>query len=329
MIKQIVRRLAFAFAVSFFGGLCGVNLAQASDVESIESKVLDSVIARAELSHHKYSYENFLVHITVNAIESLKISHGFVDHKPITLLQSLNGLPNGVLNFQDKIVYFETNDKFYSAGDSYFPNILLRLLSSKAEDVSKSYDIYTIGQSRVADLIVDMVKMVPVDGFGYNLLLAIDQESGIIVQLDVSDSSGSLVERFMSVNLKITDTNPKIIDETVAKLQKHSSWNTANPSNETLKWKLGWLPDNYAVVRTNRHAVFGSDASSEYMLISNKFTDISIYLTNHVADISVPVLTLNATTVYRQRISENLDIAVIGQIPPDMARSIAQSVVLE
>ncbi|MBQ8708327.1 MAG: MucB/RseB C-terminal domain-containing protein [Succinivibrionaceae bacterium] len=303
--------------------------ATASENESAEFRDAESIISRCEKAHRSLPYENYVVHITLNGIESLRVSHGFVDSVPTTLMQSLNGLPNGVVNFNRQIVYVESDDKFYSVGDSYFPNIFLRLLNSSAAEIRQRYDIYSLGQSRVADLIVDMLKLVPADGFGYNLLLAVDQDSGLVVQLDVSDVTGSLVERFMTVNLNRTEGNPSALTDVIARIPSSLKQSAPARANETLSWKLGWLPDNFFVVRTNRHAVFGSDASSEYMMISNKFTDISIYLTSHVTDISVPVLTLNATTIYRQRISENLDIAVIGQIPPDMARTIAQSIVLE
>ncbi len=302
--------------------------ASSGDSDSSEYRDAETIIGRVESAQRNLSYEDYVVRITMNGIESHRVSHGFVNKIPTTLMQSLNGMPNGVINFDNQIVYIESDDKFYSVGESYFPNIFLRLLHSSAAEIKQRYDVYSLGQSRVADLIVDMLKLVPVDGFGYNLLLAVDQETGLVVQLDVSDVKGSLVERFMTVNLKRVEQNPKYLDNLIARIP--NSLKQGNPvrSNEELTWSLGWLPDNFYVVRTNRHAVFGSDTSSEYILISNKFTDVSIYLTTHVADISVPVLTLNATTIYRQRISEKLDIAVIGQIPPEMARTIAQSIIL-
>ena len=305
------------------------GLPAAAEVDAAVYRDAVSIVKRAEQAQGRLSYENYVVHMTLSVIESMRISHGFVDGVPTTFMQFLNGMPNGVINYRDQIVYIEPGDKYYSVGDSYFPNLFLRLLNSSADEICQRYDVYSLGQSRVADLIVDMVKLVPSDGFGYNLLLAADQETGLIVQLDVSDVNGSLVERFMTVNLKVSGSVPPVLEDTVRRLPGLLRPGIPQVASEKLRWKLGWLPDNFFVVRTNRHAVFGTDSSSEYMLISNKFTDVSIYLTSHVSEISVPVLTLNATTVYRQRISENLDIAVIGQIPPDMARTIAQSVVLE
>ncbi len=323
------RLLNWLFISSLAIALSLFSVESVADVETAEYRDAETIISRVEAAHRSCFYENYVVRITLNGIESHRVAHGFVNNVPTTLMQSLNGLPNGVVNFNNQIVYIESDDKFYSAGGSFFPNIFLRLLHSSSEEIRQRYDVYSLGQSRVADLIVDMLKLVPTDGFGYNLLLAVDQESGLVVQLDVSDVNGSLVERFMSVNLQRIDKNPKYMDDIIARIPSSLKRDEAVRSNEVLNWKLGWLPDNFFVVRTNRHAVFGSDASSEYMLISNKFTDISIYLTSHVADISVPVITLNATTIYRQRISEKLDIAVIGQIPPDMARTIAQSIILD
>ena len=57
-------------------------------------------------------------------------------------------------------------------------------------------------------------------------------------------------------------------------------------------------------------------------------TDVSIYLTEHKSEIRIPLSSLNGTTVFRQRVSDKYDVAVIGVIPPSMAKMIADNVEL-
>ena len=64
------------------------------------------------------------------------------------------------------------------------------------------------------------------------------------------------------------------------------------------------------------------------MLISDGLTDVSIYLTEHKSEIRIPLSSLNGTTVFRQRVSDKYDVAVIGVIPPSMAKMIADNVEL-
>ncbi len=289
-----------------------------------------AIISNMQVAQSSRYYDNYLVRVTAENIEPLQVSHGVVNGTETTLMKSLNGLLTGVINIDSKIIYFEGNRHFYSAGDAVFPNLFLRLISSNADDITSCFDIVSLGQGRIADLMVEVVKLVPRDRMGYSMTLAIDQKSGLLVELDLSDASGNLVERFMSVNLRISDENPPELEQKVRQIGK-SPKNDVKVKNDSdkLSWTLSELPPNYRVLRTNRHVVFGTDSNSEYMLLTNDFTDISVYLTRHVTDINIPVISLNATTIFRKRVSENFDVAVIGQIPASMAQEIANRVRLQ
>ncbi len=312
----------FVFGSILLGAISSNSWAEEHVVDQPEALISNMMIAQSS----RY-YDNYLVRMTSRSAEPILVSHGVVNGISTTLMKSLNGLLNGVINIDNNIIYFEGNKHFYSAGNSVFPNIFLRLISATSDNITNCFDIQSLGQGRIADLMVEVVRLVPKDRKGYNLILAIDQKSGLLVELDLNDNNGNLVERFMSVNLRISDGNSPYLDKKVAQIGK-SVKNEVNVQNtkEKLSWYLAELPKNYRVLRSNRHIVFGTDNNSEYMLLTNDFTDISVYLTKHSADINVPLVSLNATTIFRKRVSENFDVAVIGQIPETMAQEIANSV---
>ena len=105
--------------------------------------------------------------------------------------------------------------------------------------------------------------------------------------------------------------------------------NTVEKNKDRLTWDLKSVPSNFDILATNKHAIRNNNESSEYMLISDGLTDVSIYLTEHKSEIRIPLSSINGTTIFRQRVSDKYDVAVIGVIPPGMAKQIADSVELK
>lgn len=319
----------FYLITVFSSLLFGASVANSGVTDSSKDQSV-AIISNMQTAQSSRYYDNYLVRMTMNNVEPMMVSHGIVNGVSTTLMKSLNGLLNGVINVEHKIIYFEGDDHFYSAGDSVFPNVYLRMITSNADFILNRFDVQSLGQGRIADLMVEVVRLIPKDRQGYSIMLAIDQKSGLLVELDLNDINGNLVERFMTVNMRISDSNSAYLDKKIKQIGKSVKNEVKIPKeNDQLNWKLASLPKNYRILRTNRRVVFGTDDNSEYMLLTNDFTDISVYLTRHLADINVPVLSLNATTVFRKRVSESYDIAVIGQIPVTMAQEIANNVILD
>ena len=164
----------------------------------------------------------------------------------------------------------------------------------------------------------------------YSLVLCIDQNSGLLLQLDVVDKKGKLVKSFMSIHMDILESNPAFLTDIMATLPEDiKTVNTVEKNKDRLTWDLKSVPSNFDVLATNKHAIRNNNESSEYMLISDGLTDVSIYLTEHKSEIRIPLSSINGTTIFRQRVSDKYDVAVIGVIPPDMAKQIADSVELK
>lgn len=320
--RMKMHKLCLAAAIALFS----LNAAASQDPASPVS-----LLKRMETAHASTNFDNNLVRQTANDLLSLRVSHGVVDGTGATMLSYQNGLPRGVVELKDGLVYFEPNESFFKVRTKTFPNLYMRVVATQASELLKIYSPVYAGQARVAGQLAQRMRLDPRSGHGYSLMLSIDRESGILLELDVLDEAGGLVERFMSVNLNLTgDHAPAELTELLAKIPKEIPTEDAmiHPAAD-LKWQIGYIPSDYRIVKANRHAVFGTDTESEYMLISDGLTDISVYLTKHVSDIKVPFASLNALTVFRLRIAQDYDVAVIGRVPPEMAKRIAESIIFK
>ena len=162
---------------------------------------------------------------------------------------------------------------------------------------------------------------------GYSLILGVDQNSGLLLQLDVVDKQGKLLKSYMSVHMEILENNPLFLQDLMTSLPDElKTVKVVEQNKDNLEWKLKNVPMDFEVMATNKHAIRNNGENAEYMLISDGLTDVSIYITSHKSDIRVPLSSINGTTVYRQRISDKFDVSVVGIIPPNLAKQIADNI---
>ena len=110
------------------------------------------------VSHEHYLYDNYLIEATVSNINPMKISHGIFDSDSILFVNNLNGLPQGMLSYRNRLVYLEPNSNVYAVEDVKFPNLYLRLISLGADEILKRYIPLVSGQSRISGKLVQVIQ---------------------------------------------------------------------------------------------------------------------------------------------------------------------------
>lgn len=324
MLKSFIN-IVLKFLICF---TCIVFSIQVKALQSEDDVELSSAILQhMSVSHKHYLYDNYLIEATVSNINPMKISHGIFDEDSILFVSNLNGLPQGMLSYKKQLVYLEANSNVYAVKNVKFPNLYLRLINLDADEILKRYVPLVSGQSRIAGKLVQVIKLIPKNRMGYSLILGVDQNSGLLLQLDVVDKQGKLLKSYMSVHMEILENNPLFLQDLMTSLPDElKTVKVVEQSKDNLEWKLKNVPTDFDVMATNKHAIRNNGENAEYMLISDGLTDVSIYITSHKADIRVPLSSINGTTVYRQRISDKFDVSVVGIIPPNLAKQIADNI---
>ena len=67
--------------------------------------------------------------------------------------------------------------------------------------VMESYDPVLAGRSRVAGLVAQVVRLVPKEADKYGFVLWIDEQSHLLLRVDMVDREGNLVEQVLGVDL--------------------------------------------------------------------------------------------------------------------------------
>ncbi|BCD96710.1 MucB/RseB C-terminal domain-containing protein [Marinagarivorans cellulosilyticus] len=230
---------------------------------------------------------------------------------------------------QERIRHLSGRPRDFSRSlpSNYCGNAAMRLFAEEGntpfERLGLHYDFQNVGENRVADRIVDIVKITPKDTHRYGFTLGIDRESHLPLMLTLTGERGQVLERFQFVELTlgpIEKTTPvgdasQRLAFTKAACSAPESWQG---------WRPQWLPAGFVAARV--------DVNDDQTVMS--FTDglasISIFV-SPIERVSgaVGVVQRGATVAAMTMVALNqhsFKVSVVGEVPPAIARKVASSV---
>ncbi len=96
-------------------------------------------------------------------------------------------------------------------------------------------------------------------------------------------------------------------------------------SNAT-NWRIGWLPNGFKLLKSDRHKLDLNNELTDYYLYSDGFVEISVFVQRPLPGRRLSgSLTSGATTIYVHN-GGNFDVSVVGNVPSQTAKAIAESV---
>ena len=288
-----------------------------------------ALLQQMQRAYHHYNFELSMVKIRQSDLEPMRFTHGALDNLDLSHLIYLNGRPSEYLKRNRDITFFEPGHDPYTLSGARMPGLWCALLDMDLERVLQSYEPVVTGRNRIAGLPTQVVRLVPKDANKYGLMLWLEQESGLLLRLDLLDREGNLVEQYMGVDLRIlAEPSGWLRQLANSRLPAAVSVTEAYQApQQSLGWAPGWLPAGFSVKSTDRHQLAGTEQFVDYMLLSDGLVDISIYVAG--ADKSISdgnqVVRQGATSLLRLMNDHKVEVTVVGEVPAETARRIASS----
>ena len=281
-----------------------------------------------------------------NAIQTLNFQASFVLLKPgkeaqpfiwrhaindqgveMEQLSLLNGPGKEVIRIGDVVSYFEPNVPSYSLRSSTINGPLPSSFMENPMAMNAGYEFIVVGRSRISGRAAQQIRVVSRDKsrFGFNLWL--DQETGLLLKMNMVDLKGQLVEQVQITNLQVTE-KPHPYFGSIKATQLPQIVDVQPSQNEPHKWELSFLPLGMKVVKQDIHRLPGTGTPVEYVMLSDGLIDVSVYLqVANGAKGDGDILLRHESDTYLSRTDGNFAVTVIGKLPPKTANAIAQSVV--
>ena len=292
----------------------------------IDAPSPQALLQQMQRASHHFNFELSMVRVRQGSLEPLRFSHGEAGNRELTHYIYLNGRPSEYLRRDDLITFFEAGVDPYTLKGARLPGFWNAVLDMDIEHVLQSYEPVVTGRNRIAGLPVQVLRLAPKSADKYGFVLWLEQESGLLLRLDLIDAAGNLVEQFMGVDLRILPEAPSwLVKLSHAQLPAPLPVSQAYQApQQKLDWTTGWMPTGFAVVSTDRHQLAGTTQAVDYMLLSDGLVDVSVYLSAPNLPTGQQLGRQGATSLLRVLNDHKVEVTVVGEVPAETARRIAE-----
>ncbi|MCY7296608.1 MucB/RseB C-terminal domain-containing protein [Alteromonas sp. a30] len=251
--------------------------------------------------------------------------HGLVSGIEMEHLSLLNGPGREAFRVGGKVSYFEPATPPYSIRSHFINGPIPSQFFIDPEQLGHAYDIVLVGKSRVSGLAAQQIRIISKDNSRYSFVAWLDQQTALLLKLDMLDLEGKLLEQMQVTSLHLSDE----ADEYFHKIEQDKLPDiTMVGANEIVRhqWSINWLPAGMRVVKRDVHRLPVTGHAVDYVLLSDGMVDVSVYVHPiQGAGAEKGWLRHESTTLLSLN-NGNVEVAVVGKIPPETANAIATSI---
>ncbi len=310
---KVIKLAALVAAVLLHGPLFAEQMESAHDL-----------MARMAKATRELNYSGVFTYEHRGNLTSAKLIHEVRDGKTYERLLHMDGVQRDVINRSDNLDCVRTGDMLLR-GHAY------KINNQNYSRLQDFYEFHIKGDGRIADRQVSMVHVLPRDKYRYGYVVAIDKESGLLLQSVLMSHAGKPLERFQFVDISIGDGSTKIDsqlkDEEFDNVdQKDCVQLTRKIVSQPSMWQLNWLPPGFVLASHQSPGASGQES----MMFTDGMAVFSIFIDSVQggalpqvdAKLGATVAVLNNVDINGQQYA----ICVVGEIPRGTASQVASAI---
>jgi sigma-E factor negative regulatory protein RseB len=276
------------------------------------------------LASQSLNYELSFVSINKQGVESLRYRHARLNHQALAQLLQMDGPRREVVQRGNEISYFEPGlDPFTLNGD-YIVDSLPSLVYTDFKRLAPYYDFISVGRTRIADRLCEVIRVVARDGTRYSYIVWLDSETKLPMRVDLLDRDGETLEQFRVVAFNVSEqVSSNMQTLSTASLPPLLSVPVGDKIN--FNWLPSWLPQGFVEVAGSRRTLPTIETPVESRLYSDGLFSFSVNVNRASANSSEQVLRTGRRTVSTS-VRDNAEITIVGELPPQTAKRVADSI---
>jgi len=273
------------------------------------------------------NYEvSFVLNIPGKDAQPFLWRHANIDETTqIEQLSLLNGPGFENIRVNDVVSVFQPGYPPYSmygnAIDGPIPDALLH----DPKKLQKSYQFLLVGRNRISGRSAQQIRITSIDKTRYGYHLWLDEETGMLLKLNMHDLDGKLLQQVQVTQLRVDqrvadvfsqlqqNNLPRVIDVTSSPQRKH-------------KWRLAFLPVGMKPVKQDIHQLAITGQVAEYSLFSDGLVNVSVYIQGATGVFKDDVNLNNGANSVHSRTDGKVQVTVVGDIPLVTAQRMAKSI---
>lgn len=228
------------------------------------------------------NYEGAFVYQHDGQLEAMRLVHKVENGRTHERLVSLNGAAREIIRTDREVLCYLPDEKSVmvehrKVDDTSFP----RILPERLNEIDESY-VVQIGKSgRVTGRVAQQVIIKPRDEYRYGYRLWADRDTGLLLQADLLDAQGKLIEQFMftQVNVGGNISAAALKPETEG---KGFAWHRADarekPAPTPSRWAAAKLPRGFKLSRQMTRQAPMRQVAVEHLVYSDGLATISVFI---------------------------------------------------
>ena len=268
------------------------------------------------------NYRGIFTYEQGQSLRSARIVHAVVDGVEHERLEGLDGASREFLRMEHPLDCRHAGHRLLGEGPD-------ALALAGNPTLSQYYAFELDGDERIASREGRRLRISPRDPYRYGMTLVLDNTSALLLKSETTDGAGRVLERFQFVELEVGGSIPAeavFTPEAGARVDAaHAKAGAAD--SEAFDWSVSWLPAGFAESARERRA----DAAGrpvETRMFTDGLAVFSVFVERHAdGAVSRPGQAVQGATIayVTPRPQAGL-VTVVGEIPPETARLVANAV---
>ncbi|ARD59603.1 sigma-E factor regulatory protein RseB [Kosakonia radicincitans DSM 16656] len=310
-MKQLWCAMSFVATGLFFS----VNAS--ADVSS------GALLQQMNVASQSLNYELSFISINKQGVESLRYRHVRLNDQPLAQLLQMDGPRREVVQRGSEISYFEPGLEPFTLNGNYIVDSLPSLVYTDFKRLSPYYDFISVGRTRIADRLCEVIRVVARDGTRYSYIVWMDEETHLPMRVDLLDRDGETLEQFRVIAFSVNGQVASNM-QTLAKASLPPLLSLPAGDNVDFNWMPSWVPQGFEQVASSRRKLPTLEMPVESRLYSDGLFSFSVNISPANQNSAEQLLRTGRRTVMTT-VRDNAEITVVGELPPQTAKRIADS----
>lgn len=285
-----------------------------------------ALLQQMNVASQSLNYELAFISINKLGVESLRYRHARLASKAYAQLLQMDGPRREVVQRGGEISYFEPGLEPFTLTGDYIVDSLPSVVYSDFKKISAYYDFIAVGRTRIADRLCEVIRVVSRDGTRYSYIVWMDSETKLPLRVDLLDRDGETLEQFRVISFSVNQLNPAI--QALEKANLPPLLTVPEGENVKFTWAPTWLPQGFKAISSSKRPLPTMDMPIESRLYSDGLFSFSINVSHAGTNDSEQLLRNGRRTVSTE-VRDNTEITVVGELPPQTAKRIADGVKLK
>jgi len=277
------------------------------------------------------NYEGRFFHLRQARSESLRIIHRVDKGKITERLVSLDGSGREIIRNEAEVICYLPDKRTVLVEKRADDSSLITTVPSYNERLEEHYSIDSGPTTKAFGRRTKVILVQPRDQFRYGYRLWLDSETAMPLQSQLLDRSGNVIEQILFAEINFRDRIPADSMKPAISAEGFA-WLRQDPQQRTAGMQAGWnvirLPPGFRLTTWRLQQMPGSKQMVRHFVYSDGLASVSLFIEprNPQAEPMNGLTQVGAAFVFSRPL-EGAQLVVVGEVPPETLKAIAQGVV--